>query len=127
MTSFSSRLRDVIGRAVAKDHFLARLGGDEFAIIVPECGDPSKLERLASKVIDAVSGSVALERGDVAIETSIGIVLFPRDGTTANDVLRNADLALYRAKEEGRGRFEFFRPEMIRRRAAQDRTCARAA
>jgi len=106
------KVADVIGRAVAKDHFLARLGGDEFAIIVPECGHPSKLGRLASKVIDAVSGSVALERGDVAIETSIGIVLFPRDGTTANDVLRNADLALYQAKEEGRGRFEFFRPEI---------------
>jgi predicted signal transduction protein with EAL and GGDEF domain len=59
-----------------------------------------------------MSGSIALESGDVAIETSIGIVLFPRDADTANDVLRNADLALYQAKEKGRGRLEFFKPDM---------------
>jgi diguanylate cyclase (GGDEF)-like protein len=101
-----------IGRVLAKNHFLARLGGDEFTIMVPECADRSTIERLAGEVIAAVSGSITLERGDVAVETSIGIVLFPHDSTTANDVLRDADLALYQAKAEGRGRFVFFKPDM---------------
>ena len=99
--------------ALTKDHFLARLGGDEFAIIAPECGDQSAIERLAREVIVAVCGSIMLEeRGEVAVETSIGIVLIPRDGTTVGDIVRNADLALYRAKEEGRGRFAVFKPDM---------------
>ena len=53
-----------------------------------------------------------LERGEVNIGTSIGIATIPHDGTTLNDLQRNADLALYRAKEEGRGRFKFFEPGM---------------
>ena len=106
------KVAQLIGRVLAKDHFLARLGGDEFTIMVPECGDRSAIERLAGEVIAAISGSITLERGEVTVETSIGVVLFPRDGPTASDLLRNADLALYRAKEEGRGRFVFFKPDM---------------
>jgi diguanylate cyclase (GGDEF)-like protein len=106
------KVAHLIGRVLAKDHFLARLGGDEFMIMVPECGDRSAVERLAGEVIAALSGSIALERGEVTVETSIGVVLFPRDAPTASDLLRDADLALYRAKEEGRGRFVFFKPDM---------------
>ena len=85
-----------------------------------ECGDRSAVERLAGEVIAAVSGSIVLERGEVTVETSIGVVLFPRDGPHASDLLRNADLALYRAKEEGRGRFVFFKPDMLT--AVQNKT-----
>jgi diguanylate cyclase (GGDEF)-like protein len=93
--------------------FLARLGGDEFAIIVLGCIDQSEIEHLAGNIIAAVSGSVILEeRGEVTVETSIGIVRIPGDGTTASDLLRNADLALYRAKEDGRGRFAFFEADL---------------
>jgi diguanylate cyclase (GGDEF)-like protein len=106
------KVAHLIGRVLAKDHFLARLGGDEFTIMVPQCGDRSAVERLAGEVIAALSGSITLERGEVTVETSIGVVLFPRDAPTASDLLRNADLALYRAKEEGRGRFVFFKPDM---------------
>ena len=113
MTSFSSRSRISLRSVLGTDHFLARLGGDEFAIIVPKCGDQSAIERLAGEVIAALSGSIVLdERGEVTVETSVGIVLIPRDGATASDLLRNADLALYRAKEEGRGRFAVFKPDM---------------
>ena len=102
-----------IGRVLSKEHFFSRLGGDEFAIMVVECGDSTNLERLAGRVLASLSGSIALERGEVSIETSIGVVLFPHDGALASDLLRNADLALYRAKEEGRGRLVFFKPEML--------------
>ncbi len=107
------KVAHLIEQVLGKQHFLARLGGDEFAIIVSECGGESAVERLAGEVVAAVSGSIILdERGEVAIATSIGIVHIPRDGTTASDLVRNADLALYRAKEEGRGRFAFFEPDM---------------
>jgi diguanylate cyclase (GGDEF)-like protein len=102
----------VIAGVVPQDHPLARLGGDEFAVIVPECRDQTAAELLAKKVITALAESLVLQRGEVTAETSIGVALFPRDGVTAGDLMRNADLALYQAKEEGRGRFVVFRPEM---------------
>jgi diguanylate cyclase (GGDEF)-like protein/PAS domain S-box-containing protein len=106
------KVAHLIARKLENNHFLARLGGDEFAIIVPELTDRSAVQKLAMEVITAMSGPVMLERGEVNIGTSIGIATMPGDGTTLNDLLRNADLALYRAKEEGRGRFKFFEPGM---------------
>jgi diguanylate cyclase (GGDEF)-like protein len=114
------KVAHLIGGVLSKDHFFARLGGDEFAILIAECGDRSTVERLSSEVIAAISGSITLEPGEVTVETSIGVVLFPHDAPTASDLLRNADLALYRAKEEGRGRFVFFKPEMLT--AVQNKT-----
>ena len=102
-----------IGRVLSKDYLFARLGGDEFAIVAAGCGDRSTVERLAKEVIAAISNSITIESGEVTVETSVGIVVFPRDGPDASDLLRNADLALYRAKEEGRGRFVFFKREML--------------
>ncbi|MES2195649.1 MAG: EAL domain-containing protein [Pseudomonadota bacterium] len=106
------KVSHLIARKLENNHFLARLGGDEFAIIMPEFKDRSAVQKLAMEIINAVSTPITLERGDVNIGTSIGIATLPRDGTTLNDLLRNADLALYRAKEEGRGRFKFFEPGM---------------
>ena len=106
------KVAQIIGRIVPQDHPLARLGGDEFAVIVPECPDQTAAERLANDVITAVTGSLVLQNGEVTAGTSIGVALFPRDGATAGDLMRNADLALYQAKEQGRGRFVVFKPEM---------------
>jgi diguanylate cyclase (GGDEF)-like protein/PAS domain S-box-containing protein len=102
------KIGHLISRKLESIHFLARLGGDEFAIIVPEIADRAAVQVLALEVIAAVSGPIMLDRGEVNIGTSIGIATIPHDGTTLNDLQRNADLALYRAKEEGRGRFKFF-------------------
>ena len=107
-----AKIANSISRVLSNGHFLARLGGDEFAVIVPQYGDRAAIERLAGDVIASVSGPITLERGEVTIGTSIGIVLIPGDGASSEDLLRNADLALYRAKEDGRGRFAFFQPEM---------------
>jgi diguanylate cyclase (GGDEF)-like protein len=106
------KVAQMIARVVPQDHPLARLGGDEFAVIVPRCADQTAAERIATDVIAAVTGSLLLQNGEVTSETSIGVVLFPRDGATAGDLMRHADLALYQAKEEGRGRFVVFKPEM---------------
>jgi diguanylate cyclase (GGDEF)-like protein len=107
-----AKVAHLISRTLKNGHFLSRLGGDEFAIIVPEFSDRSAVEKIANDVIAAVSGQIVLDRGEVSIGTSIGIATIPHDGMTLNDLQRNADLALYRAKEEGRGRFKFFEPNM---------------
>ena len=107
-----AKVGHLISRRLENRQFLARLGGDEFAIIVPEMANRSTVQKLAIDVITTMSEPIVLERGEVNIGTSIGIATMPHDGTTLNDLLRNADLALYRAKEEGRGRFKFFEPGM---------------
>lgn len=102
----------IISRRLDATHFIARLGGDEFAIIARTVPDHKTIELLARDVIEAVSGSIVLTRGEVIIGTSIGIAYVEGGATTSSELLRNADLALYRAKEEGRGRFATFSPEM---------------
>lgn len=107
------KVGQLISRVLDKGHFLARLGGDEFAIIATRHTDMDSIQHLASRVIDAVSGSILLERGEAAIGTSIGIAMVESGSSTSTtELLRNADLALYRAKEDGRGRFAVFQPEM---------------
>lgn len=107
-----SKVAHLVSRVLDRRHFLARLGGDEFAVIVPECGDRDAVGAFAREVNAALSGSITLQRGEVCIGTSIGIALMPCDGLESSTLLRNADLALYRAKEDGRGCFAFFAPDM---------------
>ena len=91
---------------------VARLGGDEFAIIQAGVREPACTETLADRIIETVSTPYAVDGHHVMIGTSIGMTLAPRDGTEADGLMRNADLALYRSKSEGRGRHSFFRREM---------------
>ncbi|MGL4439312.1 MAG: sensor domain-containing protein, partial [Bosea sp. (in: a-proteobacteria)] len=102
----------IINRIIGHDCFLARLGGDEFAVIVPDASQRGHVEKMAVDIIDALNRPFNLERGEVHIGTSIGIVMAPRDGSDSEELMRHCDLALYRAKEEGRGRFSFFEPDM---------------
>ncbi|MDO9564374.1 MAG: EAL domain-containing protein [Bradyrhizobium sp.] len=107
-----TKVTNLISRVVERGHFLCRLGGDEFAIIMPDYHDIAEVKKLAGAVIAAVGGSIQLDRGEANIGTSIGIALIPQHGSNVGDLQRNADLALYRAKEEGRGRFSFFETGM---------------
>jgi len=106
------KVAQLISRRLQNNQFLARLGGDEFAIIVPDFENRAAVQELAMEVITVIAEPIMLERGEVNIGTSIGIATIPYDGTTLIDLQRNADLALYRAKEEGRGRFKFFETAM---------------
>jgi diguanylate cyclase (GGDEF)-like protein/PAS domain S-box-containing protein len=90
---------------------VARLGGDEFAII--QLGArPTDATELAARIIDSISESFDVMGHQVVIGTSIGIAIAPTDGNEPDQLLRNADMALYRAKSEGRGTYHFFQPEM---------------
>lgn len=99
---------------VDENGFVARLGGDEFAIIVRDYPGVAALENFAAGIVTKLTGVLKLERGEVVTGTSLGIALIPQDGGTAEEALRNADLALYMAKDDGRGHALFFKPEMSR-------------
>ena len=104
----AQRLRDCVG----EDDVVARLGGDEFAILQSSVTGPHDCAVLAASIVEAIGEPYDLEGQEVVIGTSIGIALAP-DGRVATDqLLKHADLALYRAKADGRGTFRFFEPEM---------------
>lgn len=100
------RIRDVL----SSDDFCARLGGDEFAVLVKNMTNEKDIEGAALRILAAVSGEIELEAGAVAVGTSIGIAIVGRDGRTTNDLMRNADLALYQSKSNGRATISFFEP-----------------
>ncbi|HEY8247344.1 MAG TPA: EAL domain-containing protein [Hyphomicrobium sp.] len=108
-------LQDVaerIERVIRQRDTAARLGGDEFAVLVPELKSPQELAVLAQRVIDVVSEPYLVEGHLVTVGTTIGIAVAPTDGGDADRLLRNADLALYRAKADGKSTFRFFEQEM---------------
>jgi diguanylate cyclase (GGDEF)-like protein/PAS domain S-box-containing protein len=98
-------------RGMPEDVFLARLGGDEFAVIIPDA-DRAAAEAIGWHIVDMFETTLQLKQGEVSIGTSIGFVTIPEDGTEAEDLLRKADLALYRAKDDGRNRLQRFLPEL---------------
>jgi diguanylate cyclase (GGDEF)-like protein/PAS domain S-box-containing protein len=94
---------------------VARLGGDEFAVVQCPLQDPNEASMLANTLIEIVSRPYEVQGHEFVVGASIGIALAPGDGEEADALLRNADMALYRAKAEGRGTAHFFEPEMDRR------------
>jgi diguanylate cyclase (GGDEF)-like protein len=100
-----------LNREVRASDMIARLGGDEFAI-VQKIDQAEDSAMLATRLIEVVSAPYELDGSRVVIGTSIGIALVSDDGRDVDDIVRNADLALYRSKANGRGRYCFFEPEM---------------
>ena len=100
-------------RALARDtDTVARMGGDEFAIVQPAIEQPADATSLAHRVIEALSAPYDIGGHQVVIGTSVGIAVGPSDGVAPDQLMRNADLALYRAKSDGRGTYRFFEHEM---------------
>jgi diguanylate cyclase (GGDEF)-like protein len=91
---------------------IARMGGDEFAIVQVAIAQPADAATLAARVIEAIGQPYDVDGHQVTIGTSVGIAVGPADGAHADQLTRNADLALYRAKSDGRGTFRFFEPGM---------------
>ena len=101
--------------ASAGEAYLARLGGDEFCIITPKGDHPALAESLAENLHSAVAVDRELNGQHLRVGISIGVAIFPADGTDATTLLNNADAALYRAKAAGRGKTRFFEIEMDNR------------
>ncbi len=91
---------------------VARLGGDEFAIIVP-FSETKTIDQLCARIIDEIGKSILFKGERLRSATSIGISIYPNDGDDSETLLRNADLALYEAKDAGRSTFAYFAPSMF--------------
>ncbi len=103
-----------IGRITRAVDTIARLGGDEFSVL-QEMTDTESAEKagaLAERLIEGLSKPIQVDSLELHVGASVGVALYPDDATGADDLMRNADLALYRAKNEGRGRYTFFTPAL---------------
>jgi diguanylate cyclase (GGDEF)-like protein/PAS domain S-box-containing protein len=100
---------------VRDDDTVARLGGDEFTIILAELRHPEDAVSVAEKLIKAVEEPLSIAGVSIEVSASIGIALFPDDGSDAESLLRNADSAMYRAKEAGRNTYQLCTDDMKRR------------
>jgi diguanylate cyclase (GGDEF)-like protein len=103
---------DRLRALVRETDTIARTGGDEFVIVQAAIDDPTDATSLAQRIIAEITAPYDLGDHQATIGTSIGIAVSPNDGSTPDKLLRNADLALYRAKGDGRGTFRFFEPAM---------------
>jgi len=104
----ASRLR----HHVRESDTVARLGGDEFGIILMDAGGAEEMARVAGQLIEALSAPYPLSGYEVAGGASLGITFYPIDAMTPEELLKNADVAMYRAKECGRNNFQFFTGDM---------------
>lgn len=98
-------------QSVLREHdVVARLGGDEFALIIPGLHDCSGAEVVASKIIEHMTRPFRLDGRELSVTASMGMVFYPEHGTDADELLKKADIALYRAKGLGRNNFQVFSP-----------------
>jgi diguanylate cyclase (GGDEF)-like protein len=104
----AERLRSL----VRETDTIARMGGDEFVVVQAPIADPGEATALAQRIIASMSEPFEIDGHQAVIGTSVGIAVGPGDGLRPDRLLRNADLALYRAKADGRGTFRFFEPAM---------------
>jgi diguanylate cyclase (GGDEF)-like protein/PAS domain S-box-containing protein len=91
---------------------ICRIGGDEFVVVLPELKRSSDVAQVAQKVIEQVSFPVIVDERELAVSCSVGIAVFPDDGADAETLIRNADAAMYHAKELGRSNYQFFTEQM---------------
>jgi diguanylate cyclase (GGDEF)-like protein len=108
LTQAASRLR----ACARTSDIVARLGGDEFAVVLREVREPRDAAVVARHAIEVLSMPYQLARTSTFLSASVGIAVFPNDGTDAEELLRHADLAMYKAKQSGRRQFAFFEASM---------------
>lgn len=99
-------------RCVREEDTVARLGGDEFVLLLPQIGQPEDALKVAEKLLKAILPPFSLGKREIHVTTSIGIAIFPDDGRKAQSLLKNADTALYKAKENGRNNYQLYTSAM---------------
>ena len=95
-----------------KSDLVARLGGDEFTLLITDFREPEQIGSLAEGILNMLKEAIPTKDTEVHVGASIGIALYPDDGTTSEELVKSADLAMYQAKKNGKNNFQFFRPEM---------------
>ncbi len=102
------QVADRLNRSIEVECEIGRLGGDEFQVMIPDIDDRGELGEIAMKIITMLKQPFSLDEGRCVIGCSVGIAIAPHDGVSADEVERSADLALYAAKNSGRGQYRFF-------------------
>jgi len=110
---------DRLRQCLDGNDFIARLGGDEFVIVQRGADQPDVTTALAMRLIETVSAPYDLDGHHIVVGLSVGISMAPDDGLDPHQLLKNADMALYRAKADGRGTYRFFEPDMGARMQAR--------
>jgi diguanylate cyclase (GGDEF)-like protein/PAS domain S-box-containing protein len=108
-------LKDVANRlqgVIRKADTVSRLGGDEFTIIIDDIATHADLVLVAGKILHVFATPFSLEKHEIFVTASIGVTIYPNDGDTAEKLMKNADTAMYHAKERGRNNYQFFSEEM---------------
>jgi len=101
-----------IKECVREDDTVARLGGDEFTLLLPEIIKEESAAKVAHKILEAIRQPLDIGNHELYITASIGIVFYPNDGKDVETLLKNADTAMYRAKEKGRNNYQLYTPVM---------------
>ncbi|MGB5260458.1 MAG: EAL domain-containing protein [Gammaproteobacteria bacterium] len=104
------RETDVLSHAPqdSSESVMARLAGDEFTILLPRTTGPASAQKVARRVLELMVEPFIINKQELFISTSIGIALFPNDGSNADDLMKNADIAMYHAKKSGRNNYQYF-------------------
>ena len=111
LTAVSSRLQ----AAVRDTDTVARMGGDEFVLILPERTDAGLSTHIVQRIMDAIAQPLTIEGHEFFVSCSIGVAVYPADGDTPEELIKHADIAMYRAKETGRNNFQFYTSAMNER------------
>jgi diguanylate cyclase (GGDEF)-like protein/PAS domain S-box-containing protein len=106
------RVSERLAQLMGPNEMCGRLGGDEFAVVVRDATDSSMVETLARNIIETLSRAYEVDQHTLYIGASVGLAAGPRDGRTAEMLIRSADLALYQAKDAGRGVLRTYEPEL---------------
>ncbi|MGD2111980.1 MAG: EAL domain-containing protein, partial [Gammaproteobacteria bacterium] len=91
---------------------MARLAGDEFIILLPRTTGSTQAQKVATRILESLRTPFIIDKQELHISTSIGIALFPEDGQNADDLIKNADIAMYHAKKSGRNNYQFYSRKM---------------
>jgi len=113
--AFLGLVTERLRRCVRQSDTVARLGGDEFGIVIQKIESFEDAAKVAQKVLELIKSPYLLREREIFASTSVGITVFPEDGRDPETLLKNAETAMYRAKEEGRDNYQLFEPEMNRR------------
>jgi len=105
LKAVSKRMKNLL----RKSDTISRMGGDEFLFLLPEISRIEDATKISWKIIDSFESLFIIDYQKIHINTSIGILLYPQDGKDVDTLIKNADIAMYQAKKEGRNNYQFYK------------------